>query len=157
MLYGEQISCIRNSYEARGEGSSSPAHSGAGSIYGPSSIDPASERCELGYDFRVHLGWSASVVERTTPAISVRGVLVVVDGLQFQAVPAGSLSLSLGGSVGVVVRMRLQVFDMERFDARVGQFRGVHTHRNHSMPIDSIGVTRMRQDRYIFQCFSVMC
>ena len=54
-----------------------------------------------------------------TPAISVRGVRLqwVVFGAELLA-PGTCL---LGARVGVVARVRLQVVEMERFGARVGQ------------------------------------
>eukprot|EP01046_Picozoa_sp_COSAG06_P033933 COSAG06_NODE_3509_length_5256_cov_6.771379_1_plen_176_part_10 len=59
-------------------------------------------------------GWIAN-----TPAISVRGVRLrwVVFGAEL---PAPGTCL-LGTRVGVVARVRLQVVEMERFGARVGQ------------------------------------
>ena len=65
-------------------------------------------------DFPANFHWSAN-----TPAISVRGVRLrwVVFGAEL---PAPGTCL-LGTRVGVVARVRLQVVEMERFGARVGQ------------------------------------
>lgn len=58
--------------------------------------------------------WSAN-----TPSISVRGVLLRWVVFDAELSPPGA-SL-LGAPVGVVARVRLQVFGMERFGARVGR------------------------------------